>query len=414
MIKSHGPIGSLVPNKSVTIVGAGISGLLMGYYLKKEKIPFKIIEKESTVGGKIGTSSNEFGVAEKSANAVFSNDDVIELLNDLNIPYFQADRKLKKFVWRQGAAYSPPIKKREIFRVLFSLFKKVPEFNNISVKDFFKPLLGETVCNEVLAPALGGVYAHDIEDLHFESIFKGMDSKKSYISFFLQLKNKKKNQTNKATSISFDGGMQTLINELRLQLKDHIHVNIEVSNLDTENTIICTNAHEAATILEYRYPMITEELRKIIYKDVSTGTLITRTPISFLKSSFGILFAPKSKEFNSLGILSNSEIYPKRTISNDLSSYTFIVKGTEDIEQRIHSDIDHLSQGQVMTDKKKLTITCWKKGIPLYDLNRYNTILQIRSKFVEVPKGLVLFGNYIDGISIREILTMAKQFSKKI
>ncbi|MFT6633621.1 MAG: protoporphyrinogen oxidase, partial [Bacteriovoracaceae bacterium] len=196
MIKSHGPIGTLVPNKSITIVGAGISGLLMGYYLKKENIPFKILEKESTVGGKIGTSSNEFGVAEKSANAVFSNDDVIDLLDDLKISYFQADRKLKKIVWRQGAAYSPPLKKWEILCVLFSLFKKVPKLNNISVKDFFKPLLGEKICSEVLAPALGGVYAYDIEDLHFESIFKNVDTQKNYLSFLLQLKRKNKGQKN--------------------------------------------------------------------------------------------------------------------------------------------------------------------------------------------------------------------------
>jgi oxygen-dependent protoporphyrinogen oxidase len=413
MIKSHGPIGTLVPNKSITIVGAGISGLLMGYYLKKENIPFKILEKENTVGGKIGTSSNEFGVAEKSANAVFSNDDVIDLLDDLKISYFEADRKLKKIVWRQGAAYSPPLKKREILIVLFSLFKKVPKLNNISVKDFFKPLLGEKICSEVLAPALGGVYAHDIEDLHFESIFKNVNTQKNYLSFLLQLKSKNKEQKKKATSISFDGGMQTLIDQLRLRLKDHIEINLEVENLDFDNTIICTNAHEAATILENRYPMISKELNRIIYRDVSTATLITKTPISFLRSSFGILFAPKSKNLNSLGILSNSEIYPKRTISKDLNSYTFIVKGTEDIEQKIHSDLNYISQDQVICGKKSLTITCWTKGIPLYDLNRYNTILQIRSKFVEVPRGLVLFGNYIDGISIREIITMAKQFTQK-
>jgi oxygen-dependent protoporphyrinogen oxidase len=413
MIKSHGPIGTLVPNKSITIVGAGISGLLMGYYLKKENIPFKILEKESTVGGKIGTSSNEFGVAEKSANAVFSNDDVIDLLDDLKISYFQADRKLKKIVWRQGAAYSPPLKKWEILCVLFSLFKKVPKLNNISVKDFFKPLLGEKICSEVLAPALGGVYAYDIEDLHFESIFKNVDTQKNYLSFLLQLKRKNKGQKNKATSISFDGGMQTLIDQLRVRLKDHIEINLEVENLDFDNMIICTNAHEAAAILENRYPMISKELNKITYRDISTATLITKTPISFLRSSFGILFAPKSKDLNSLGILSNSEIYPKRTVSKELNSYTFIVKGTKDIEQKVHSDLNYISQDQVMGGKKSLTITCWTKGIPLYDLNRYKTILQIRSKFVEVPRGLVLFGNYIDGISIREIITMAKQFTQK-
>jgi oxygen-dependent protoporphyrinogen oxidase len=414
MNKTHGPIGNLVPNKSVMIVGAGISGLLMGYYLKKQNIPFTILEKETSVGGKIGTNTSSFGLAEKSANAVFSNDDVIALLDDLKIPYFQANRKLKKFVWRQGSPHSPPIRPLEILLVLFSLFKRIPSIKEMSIKDFFKPLMGEKVCNEVLAPGLGGVYAHDIEDLHLESIFKNMDLKKNYLSFLLQIKNRKKNQITKATSISFSGGMQTLINELRKHLQDHIKVDSVVNGLQSENTIICTNAHEAGSLLEATYPSISLNLKRITYKSVSTGTLITETPISFLKESFGILFPPKSKVFNSLGILSNSEIYPDRTTLNHLNSYTFIVKGTYNIEEKIESDIQLLSEEKTLSSKKELVITKWDQGIPLYDLSRFQTIAQVRTQFKEIPKGLVLFGNYIDGISIREILSMAKEFSEEL
>jgi len=39
----------------VIIIGAGLSGLLTGYRLKKEGIPFKILEARNRVGGRINT-----------------------------------------------------------------------------------------------------------------------------------------------------------------------------------------------------------------------------------------------------------------------------------------------------------------------------------------------------------------------
>ena len=39
----------------IIIVGAGLSGLLTGYLLKKEGIPFKILEARNRIGGRINT-----------------------------------------------------------------------------------------------------------------------------------------------------------------------------------------------------------------------------------------------------------------------------------------------------------------------------------------------------------------------
>lgn len=414
MQSPHGPIGSLIPNKPITIVGAGISGLLMGYFLKKQNLEFQILEKEKIPGGKIGTKKNEFGLAEKSANAIFSNDDVIELLEELNIPILKADRSLKKFVWRGDKASTPPIKKSEILKTLPKLLKQHPVDEGISIKDFLTPLLGKKLCDEVVAPGLGGIYAHDIKDLHFESIFKNKTTKKSnYLSFLLDLKKNRKKQKNKATSISFEGGMQALINRLKESLSNEIKLSSKVEALDGENIILCTNAHEAADILKGSHPEVSDKLLAITYKSVSTATLITSTPISFLHNSFGVLFPPDSKKFYSLGILSNSEIYPKRTATSSLHSYTFIVKGTNDIENKVEKDLSSICEISSLEGKKSLTVTSWSSGIPLYDLKRFQNIRDIRSLFLDTNPGLVLFGNYIDGISIREILSMAKNFAIK-
>lgn len=45
--------------KSYIIVGAGISGLLLGYYFKKANISFKIVEQANQVGGILQTEKSD-------------------------------------------------------------------------------------------------------------------------------------------------------------------------------------------------------------------------------------------------------------------------------------------------------------------------------------------------------------------
>ena len=40
---------------SVIIIGGGVSGLVLGYNLQKANIPFKILESQNRLGGRIMT-----------------------------------------------------------------------------------------------------------------------------------------------------------------------------------------------------------------------------------------------------------------------------------------------------------------------------------------------------------------------
>jgi protoporphyrinogen/coproporphyrinogen III oxidase len=415
MLQTQGPIGKLIPGRPINIIGAGISGLLVGYYLKKLGHSVSIFEKESVVGGKIGTYRSENGLSEKAANAIFSNDEAIELLDELGLEYFKADRKLKKIIWRSGKPASPPFKVLEVIRIVLSLFKKIPfdKIDTCSLKDFFLPLLGPKVSNEVLAAAFGGIYAEDASKLHFKSIMKyDVPTPMSYYSYIKLVMRIKRDQKSKATSISFPGGMQTFIDALKDRLATNISVSAPKDMETLENVIICTDAHEASDILKSQSSELSFALKQIKYNSLSTATLLTKERVPFLKSSFGMLFQPTS-ELNSLGILSNSEMYPMRTTQDNIYSYTFIVKGEEKIADKIISDLQKINLTRLESNKVELNITPWKRGIPVYDRNRFDMIQKIRVMFESMPKGIVLFGNYIDGISIRDMLSHAKSFAQK-
>lgn len=75
----------------VLIIGGGLSGLLTGYLLKKEGIPFKILEARNRVGGRIHTIYNE-NQAPLEMGATWFNaqhKQLLSLLEALDIAYFK-------------------------------------------------------------------------------------------------------------------------------------------------------------------------------------------------------------------------------------------------------------------------------------------------------------------------------------
>jgi monoamine oxidase len=76
---------------SITIIGAGLSGLLTGYLLKKEGIPFKILEARSRAGGRINTLYEPNQAPLEMGATWFNNQHkhLIDLLTALEIGYFE-------------------------------------------------------------------------------------------------------------------------------------------------------------------------------------------------------------------------------------------------------------------------------------------------------------------------------------
>lgn len=91
----------------VIIIGAGLSGLLTAYRLKKEGIPFRVLDARSRVGGRIntvyGTSETPF---EMGATWFYAQHvHLLQLLDELNIEYFE--QHMENTVFFQASSNSP-------------------------------------------------------------------------------------------------------------------------------------------------------------------------------------------------------------------------------------------------------------------------------------------------------------------
>jgi monoamine oxidase len=76
--------------KKVIIIGGGLSGLTIAYNLKKQNIPFIILEAQDNLGGRINTVSGILNSPMEMGATWFNaiHTDLIQLLKDLEINYF--------------------------------------------------------------------------------------------------------------------------------------------------------------------------------------------------------------------------------------------------------------------------------------------------------------------------------------
>lgn len=406
-------IGKLNPaDRHVTIWGAGFSGLVMGYYLKEQGYKITIYEKSNKVGGKIHTKKSDGALIETGPNALYLNSDGLDLLRELKLEPIPATKKLKRLLFINGKP-KRPLQLGFLSKISLNAHKKPPLiFEGLTVAEFFKPLLGAENIQKFVSPILAGIYAAPAETLHFKTIFDQVGNKAQFDSYwdFLKLYVKLQKALPKleiSGSVSFEGGMQTLINRLQEVLKHDIKLNYKEAFRIKGNTIVCTDALNASNLIKDVRPELSAELARIHYQELSSVTVFLKREIKALQKAFGVLI-PFDAGFNSMGIVNNKATFPQN--SPNVLSYTLI--GRKNLtEEEVVSDLQKLYPELVPEDIDHFENSHWDRALPLYDLQRYLAVKKLHQQ-AQKEESLAIFGNYVAGISLREMITAARNFSK--
>jgi protoporphyrinogen oxidase len=406
-------IGKINPNdRNVTIWGAGFSGLILGYYLKDQGYRVTIYESSNKVGGKIQTKKSSAGLIEKGPNALYMNADGMDLLKDLKLEPIPATKKLRRLLMINGKP-KRAIQMGILSKLTLNGHKKPPLISDgLTVAEFFKPLIGSDNIHKFVSPILGGIYATPAETLHFKSIFDEVSDKAQFESYWEFVKLLMKIQKSKprlevSGSVSFEGGMQTLINRLAEVLKHEIKINYKEHFRVKGNTIVCTDAFNASELTKEVKPELSAELARVKYQDLTSATVFMKREIKSLQKSFGVLI-PLDNGFNSIGVINNKAIFPVN--NENVYSYTFISrkKCTDD---EIKADIKAIYNEFVPQDIDHIENTWWENALPIYDLQRYLSIKKLH-QIASKEENLAIFGNFVAGISLREMITAARNFAK--
>ena len=134
------------------ILGAGISGLTLGYYLHKKNKDFLVFDSNASNGGNISTKIKNGFICENGPNTVLLNNKSIkDLISDLELDeeiIYPNDNNNKRFLLRNGKLIELPrsfgkflisnfLSLYSKICILFEIFKTKTR-DNTSVYEFFK------------------------------------------------------------------------------------------------------------------------------------------------------------------------------------------------------------------------------------------------------------------------------------
>lgn len=410
--------------KSVTIVGAGISGLLIGYHLKKLGYRVRILEKSNRAGGLIDTLSTQWGPVETAAHSLMVTPEIEEFMKEIGVELAPVHpRSTARYIYRRGKMRKFPLTWIETLVTLVRFFSKprpIPKIGQASLAEWCLAYLGKPALQFLLAPFVTGVFATRPENLNLSISFPRLVPKDPSRSLFSELLSRRGGpKTSRPRMMAPLHGMKDLTVKLRAKLSEEIELLKPMDSMPIEpvtgevpNWIFTVPAPELAELISPIDPESARALRAIEYSPLITCTVFIRGD-SFTRNppqGVGVLI-PRGEGLRILGVLFNSSAFPNRTSSPDLHSFTVMLGGTEDpdglnltdpeLTDLIGRELSHLFG--LRSAPEGLHITRWKRAIPVY-----SSVLQEcqerLARGVCAASGRVVFSNFSKEVSIRGLI----------
>ncbi len=442
--------------KKVAIIGAGITGLSIGFYLKKAGIPFTIFEKTNRSGGVIKSERKNGFIFERGPNAgVIAGLELADLLIELekSLPIVYADEKSKKRLilknnhWYAlpdgvfSAIKTPLFSFEDKLKVATEFFRKKENYETETLAETVKRRLGKSILDYAIDPFVSGVYAGDADKLitkyAFPKLYNLEDRYGSFIRGSFQLSKKRskeyKQKVNKKI-FSFENGLQQLPDLLSEIIgKNHFRFNqnnfkiefIKNNNFKIKNEYF---SHVITTVKPKGLSEITnflpESFLKIMYR--MKYAKIVHINLGFQNwnginiDAFGGLI-PQKENKNLLGLLFMSSQFPNRA-PKDGALFSVFMGGIKKPQIIDYED----SKIKKILSKEFMDLFEIEEFNPsLFEINRYKSAIaqygtESKEKLMainEIEKkypGFYIQGSIKDGIGISDRISQAYHISQKI
>ena len=417
-------IGTLATNKrEVTVVGAGIAGMLAAHALDKDGYRVTLVEEKERGGGLISTSRSEFGIAESAAHSLIATRAVRDLCQELGVELITPRPESKaKFIVRDGKLRRFPLSILEIAQIMKrATFAKSKADGNESLEAWAQQHLGKTALDYLLTPFVRGIYGAQPVELGVMAAYPSLNvpAGKTLLGSLVGRKRKQPSEREKKARVAPKAGMGELVSKLEQQLErrlgNRFRKNEKIAGVpDAPNVILATPAHAASSILKDVDPVLADQLKTVNYTPiVSVTAFVDRDALEHPVHGTGVLM-PSCEERRSLGILFNSSSFDYRvTDDTRIASFTVMMGGTlqrqwltssdEEIRQAIKLELFEVLQ---IREPLAIKIHRWPMALPQYSPGLPLVWQTARSSWCAQP-GRILFGNYTGQISLRGMIESA-------
>ncbi len=222
--------------KKVAIIGAGITGLVTAYYLKKAGITFRIFEKTTHIGGVIETCEMDGFVYERGPNSgVLANVETVEFFEDMGnrCKLEIADASsAKRLIWKGeqwhalpsgivGGITTPLFSMKDKLRLVGEPFRKKGTDPNETLSRLVIRRMGQSFLDYAIDPFILGIYAGDpayiVPKYALPKLYQLEQDYGSFIGGAIKKKREKKSLSEKKVTreiFSMEGGLQRLTETL--------------------------------------------------------------------------------------------------------------------------------------------------------------------------------------------------------
>ena len=446
----------------LVIVGGGISGLSLAYFLSETapSMDITVFESEKKAGGKIWTDRADGFLCEGGVNGFLDNRPrTLELAAKLGLsPVRSNDNARKRYIYSDGKLHMLPESPVSFFssnlltlygrlRILGEIVVPKRIGNDETLADFARRRLGREAFEKLIDPMASGIYAGDPEEMSLKSCFPRIyDLEAKYgslIKALLLLKHEAKKTGKKVgpgpggVLTSFYDGMEAFIIALKTFLGDKLRTDSRVvsidkkgdiytvflsdnSKIEAEGVVLASPAHATAEIVKDFDTKLSSIIGEIPYPPVSVVCLgYVKNKIKQSLDGFGFLI-PKIENRKILGTLWDSSIFPNRAPEGYVLIRSML--GGARAAETALQDADGLAN-TVMGEMEKIMdikaqpdfvrVYIHDKGIPQYILG-HGKRLDTIDTIVNSHKGFYITGNSYRGIGVNDCIENSYKLAERI
>lgn len=325
----------------VCVVGGGISGLTLGYLLKKSGHQVSVLEAEEHVGGNIRTIQKDGFLLELGPNTVMLKPEMKKLLDELGLSaIFPSGDPRKRFVVKgpaeapqlvpfplglSSAITSPILSFPGKLRLFREPFISAISSEDESVEGFFTRRFGTELTSEIVSPALSGIWAADISKLSTRTSLPTLwDAERESGSVLRHFLKRKKTKKEKPRIISFADGLGSIPGKLEAALGDSLWKRARVDALErghNQTRIVTTGGTFVARRVVLALPafacakilqdaQMQSALSQVPHSSIGVLHVALRTSsLKNIPEGFGFLWKPRAGKAL-MGAIFSSALFP--------------------------------------------------------------------------------------------------------
>ncbi len=451
------------------ILGAGISGLALGWFLKQrhhDNIKLTILEASERTGGWIQTEiKNDFlfeqgprsfrphGNGVKSLQLIESlglQDEVIFADPAARKRYLYTNHHLQKLPTGPFSLLCSALTPKLIHALWNDWCSPKSILCNYdeSIYSFAERRFGKNFAELFLDPLVSGIYAGNIKELSIKSCFPWLQHLEQNYRCIWQGALKDKKKANKkynpcltpfVESSLYKGiftlkhGVQSLTNKLSEELKSDLKLNSCAKQLNFNGCVSSIDLKDGTRLiadklfiaippkaLETLLPHYPELTRKLQINSSSSLAVINfgyHSPVLKYKG-FGHLIPSQEKQ-KLLGVVWDSSAFPQQNTNPQQTRLTAMIGGAHfpDFTSNNDSTLIEMAlkelheQLKISQTPDYIHIKRAHHAIPQYTVGHQNRLIEIETDLTNMPAKIALLGNGYYGISVNDCIAQALQIA---